>query len=86
MSKYYYKNVPSTSVSSSALNSNLTFNFNSSFVVKEDELLVSLLLQDGDEVVMTLKDYVQFSTYYGIVPSDCKDIEEYDEKMLVFRI
>ena len=47
---------------------------------------IEVTLQDGTEVTMTLKNYMAFVAYNKMVPSDCKNIEEYNEKMLVLRI
>ena len=53
--------------------------------LKEDQE-IEITLQDGTEVTITLKDYMQFVAYNKMVPSDCKDLDEFNEKMLVFRI
>ena len=52
----------------------------------EEDQEINVKLLDGTEVTMTLKDYMQFIAYNKMVPSDCKDIHEFNEKMLVFRI
>jgi len=47
---------------------------------------INITLLDGTEVTMILKDYFQFVAYNLMVPSDCKNLDEFNEKMLVFRI
>ena len=51
---------------------------------EEQEIEVTLL--DETKVIMTLKEYFSFIAYNLMVPSDCKDLDEFNEKMMVFRI
>lgn len=53
--------------------------------IKENQEITVTLL-DGTEVSMTFKDYIQFTVYNNMIPSDCKDLAEFNEKMMVFRI
>ena len=52
----------------------------------EDTQKIKIKLQDGTEKVLTIKNYFQFVAYYGMVPSDCADEKEYEEKMGVLII
>ena len=53
-------------------------------ITEEQKIEVTLL--DGTKVTMSIKDYVQFTAYNKMIPSDCEDLDEFNEKMMVFRI
>ena len=63
---------------------NMEYNLKPTPLEEDQEINVKLL--DGTEVTMTLKDYFSFIAYNKMVPSDCKNLDEFNEKMLVFRI
>jgi len=76
----FYSYPPTISGSSVGWN----LNTKPSPLTEEQEIEITLL--DGTKVTMLLIDYFQFLTYNKMVPSDCKDLDEFNEKMLVFRI
>lgn len=51
---------------------------------EDDEIEITLL--DDTKVIITLKEYFSFIAYNKMVPSDCKNKKEFNEKMMVFRI
>lgn len=70
---------------SGALSSNFTSGVWEKAPMQEDDKIEVTLL-DGTKEIMTLKDYFQFIAYHKMIPSDCKDKSEFNEKMMVFRL
>lgn len=52
--------------------------------IDEKEYKIRIELQDGTEKIIKFKDYMQFIAYHKMIPSDCKNTQEYEEKMGVF--
>ena len=69
-----------------AISGGIGFNFDTKPTPLKEDQEIEITLLDGTEVTMTLKDYFSFIAYNLMVPSDCKDLDEFNEKMLVFRI